>query len=80
MDNKNFIKIYENVISHSFCDDLIHKFESNSYQWSDRAQLSTERNMSFKELYWFQDINTWKNETDTLTNIFIKYVQRNFKF
>ena len=74
MDNKNFIKIYENVISHSFCDDLIHKFESNSHQWSDRAQLSTERNLSFKELYWFQDINTWKNETDTLTNIFIKYV------
>ena len=31
-----FIKVYENVISHSFCDDLIQKFESNQDQWEKR--------------------------------------------
>ena len=69
-----FIKVYENVIPHSFCDDLIQKFESNSDKWENRNKLSTERNLSFKELHWFKDMDTWKDETDTLTNTFIQYI------
>ena len=69
-----FIKVYENVISHSFCDDLIQKFESNSDKWENRNRLSPDRNLSFKELHWFKDMDTWKNETDTLTNTFIQYI------
>ena len=42
-----FIKVYENVISHSFCDDLIQKFESNSDKWENRNRLSPDRNLSF---------------------------------
>ena len=38
-----FIKVYENVISHSFCDDLIQKFESNSDKWENRNKLSSDR-------------------------------------
>ena len=29
MDNKNFIKVYDNVIPHSLCDEIVEKFESN---------------------------------------------------
>ena len=69
-----FIKVYENVIPHSFCDDLIQKFESNSDKWENRNKLSPDRNLSFKELHWFKDMDTWKDETDTLTNTFIQYI------
>ena len=73
-----FIKVYENVISHSFCDDLIQKFESNSDKWENRNKLSTERNLSFKELHWFKDMDTWKDESQALTNTFIQYID-NYK-
>ena len=33
MDNKTFIKVYDNAISDTFCDELIQKFESNQDQW-----------------------------------------------
>ena len=74
MDNKNFIKVYENVISHSFCDDLIQKFESSSNQWENRNSLSSERNLSFKELHCFKYMDFWKTENDALTDIFIMYI------
>ena len=74
MDNKDFIKTYENVISHSFCDDLIHKFENMSSEWESRNKLTTDRNLSFKELHWQKNPNTWKEESNALTNIFIEYI------
>ena len=69
-----FIKVYENVIPHSFCDDLIQKFESNSDKWENRNKLSSDRNLSFKELHWFKDMDTWKDESQALTNTFIQYI------
>ena len=69
-----FIKVYENVISHSFCDELIQKFESNSDKWENRNQLSSERHLSFKEMHCGKHMDIWKEECEILSNVFMKYV------
>ena len=69
-----FIKVYENVIPHSFCDELIQKFESNSDKWENRNQLSSERHLSFKEMHCGKHMDIWKEECEILSNVFMKYV------
>ena len=69
-----FIKVYENIIPHSFCDELIQKFESNSDKWENRNQLSSERHLSFKEMHCGKHMDIWKEECEILSNVFMKYV------
>ena len=70
-----FIKVYENVIPHSFCDDLIQKFESNSHQWETRSKLYSKRNLSFKELHFNKYWDTWKKDQENIITILMKQVK-----
>ncbi len=74
MDNKTFIQTYDNAIPDSLCDDLIQKFESNKDQWENRSKLSSERSLSFNEIHLFKYIDTWKDESKVLQEIFTKYI------
>ena len=70
-----FIKVYENIIPHSLCDDLIQKFESNQDQWETRNKLYSERNLSFKELHFNKYWDTWKKDQENIINILMKQVK-----
>ena len=70
-----FIKVYENIIPHSLCDDLIQKFESNSHQWETRSKLYLKRNLSFKELHFNKYWDTWKKDQENIITILMKQVK-----
>ena len=70
-----FIKVYENIIPHSLCDDLIQKFESNSHQWETRSKLYSKRNLSFKELHFNKYWDTWKKDQENIITILMKQVK-----
>ncbi len=74
MDNKTFIKVYDNAISDTFCDELIQKFESNQDQWEKRDMSSAKRTLSFNEIHLFKYTDTWKDESKVLQEIFTKYI------
>ena len=70
-----FIKVYENIIPHSLCDDLIQKFESNQNQWETRSKLYSKRNLSFKELHFNKYWDTWKKDQENIITILMKQVK-----
>ena len=53
MNLENYIKIYENVVSDSFCDKLIKRFEENSDQWRNQHRENPDRKfkMSFNQIH-----------------------------
>ena len=74
MDNKTFIKVYDNAISDTFCDELIQKFESNQDQWEKRDMSSAKRTLSFNEIHCFNYMETWEEDTKKLADTFIQYI------
>ena len=74
MDNKTFIKVYDNAISDTFCDELIQKFESNQDQWEKRDMSSAKRTLSFNEIHCFNHMKTWEEDTKKLADTFIQYI------
>ena len=74
MDNKTFIKVYDNAISDTFCDELIQKFESNQDQWEKRDMSSAKRTLSFNEIHCFNHMETWEDDTKKLADTFIQYI------
>ena len=74
MDNKTFIKVYDNAISDTFCDELIQKFESNQDQWEKRDMSSAKRTVSFNEIHCFNHMETWEEDTKKLADTFIQYI------
>ena len=76
MDNKNFIKVYDNVIPHSLCDEIVEKFESNKDQWVSRSLESLDRHLSFKEIRCGEHMDSWKEQCETVGESFMKYVNK----
>ena len=77
MNLTNYIKVYKNVVSDSFCDDMIQKFENNSKQWRYQKRANPERNfkMSFNQIHVSEETN-WKEQDLHLMDIFPKYVDK----
>ena len=69
---KNFIKVYDNVIPHSYCDDMIKKFELSKKDWVYKSVPQGEAKLGYKELSLSKNQDFWKNEIDYLTNVFVE--------
>ena len=74
MSIKTFIKVFDNAIPDTFCDDLIQKFESNKEQWEKRDMSSAKRTLSFNEIHCFNHMETWEEDTKKLADTFIQYI------
>ena len=67
----NYIKVYKNVVSDSFCDEMIQKFEDNPKQYHYQKRANPVRNfkMSFNQIHIHKETN-WKEENKYLLNLF----------
>ena len=63
MNLTNYIKVYKNVVSDSFCDKMIQKFEDNPKQYHYQKRANPVRNfkMSFNQIHIHKETN-WKEE------------------
>tara|TARA_R110000772_G_scaffold260117_1_gene377979 strand:- start:17 stop:562 length:546 start_codon:yes stop_codon:yes gene_type:complete len=66
---QNYIKIYENVISKTFCENLIEKFESSKTQ-----QLTWPKDKPFFTQINFSQSTDWTTESESLLNIFTDHI------
>ena len=58
MDLINYVRVYNNVISDTFCDELIKKFEDNPQQYNHLDRANPDRNFKMS----FNQINIMSNE------------------
>ena len=72
---KNFIKVYDNVIPHSYCDDMIKKFELSKKDWVYKSVPQGEAKLGYKELPLSKNQDFSKNEIDYLTNVFVERIK-----
>ena len=72
---KNFIKVYDNVIPHRYCDDMIKKFELSKKDWVYKSVPQGEAKLGYKELPLSKNQDFWKNEIDYLTNVFVERIK-----
>jgi hypothetical protein len=77
MNLENYIRIYENVVSDSFCDNLIKRFEENSDQWRTQNRENPDRKfkMSFNQIHIMEEPG-WEDDTKHLLKIFPEYVDK----
>jgi len=77
MNLTNYIKVYKNVVSDSFCDDMIQKFENNPKQYKYQKRAIPDRNfkMSFNQTHISEETN-WKEENKYFLNLFPSYVDK----
>lgn len=65
-----YIKVYDNVITKTYCDILIEKFHKNKKEWIER-----ETNIyKFNEINLVKSRNIFENDLDYLYNVFDTYV------
>jgi len=66
MELMDYVVRVENVISNELCDELIQKFEDNSYQYEDISQSSAD----FSQIDILRYRTTWGNNSDELLGVF----------
>ena len=73
----NYIKVYKNVVPDSFCDEMIQKFERNSFQYRYQKRANPDRNfkMSFNQIHIGQETN-WTEQNNYLMKLFPTYVDK----
>jgi hypothetical protein len=77
MNLTNYIKVYKNVVSDSFCDKMIQKFEDNPKQFRFQQRENPTRNfkMSFNQIHIMEELG-WEKETEFLLELFPNYVDK----
>ena len=77
MDLINYVRVYNNVISDTFCDELIKKFEDNpqQYNYQDRANPDRNFKMSFNQINIMSN-EGWEEESKKLIDMFPEFVDR----
>ena len=68
----NYIQIYKNVIEPEYCDELVHRFESNSKQ----CETHDQGPMSFSQINLNMNMDEWKPDVQILTNVYLKYLEQ----
>jgi hypothetical protein len=67
MNLTKYIRVYKNVVSDSFCDEMIQKFEDNPKQFRFQQRENPTRNfkMSFNQIHIMEELG-WEKETEFL--------------
>ena len=77
MHLKDYIRIYDNVVSDSFCDKLIKRFEENSDQWRTQKRENPDRKfkMSFNQIHIMEEPG-WEEDAQHLLEIVPEYIEK----
>ena len=70
LQNETFIRVFNDVIPHELCDELIKKFEENTDQFDKVEQSSGD----FTQIDFSQD-EMWREERNKLYTILQKQIQ-----
>ena len=71
----NYIRVYQDVIDKTFCENIIEKFESlknQHYSWPEDKPLFTQINFAKK----FDFEVEWKEESQILLTLFTEYLEK----
>ena len=77
MNLTNYIKVYKNVVSDSFCDKMIEQFENNPDQWLKQDRNNPDRNfqMSFNQIH-VMEHDLWKDDVKYMMDTFQMYLRK----
>ena len=67
----NYIQIYKDVLDPSYCQDLIHRFETNKHHYESHDKGP----MSFTQINFNQHLE-YQEDVEQLSNVYSKYVNQ----
>ena len=75
--SNEFVKIYHNAVSDTFCDKLIQQYEDNPQQYYHQDRKNEARNwkMSFSQIH-LQEHGIWKNDVAHLMDTYKTYLKQ----